>query len=222
MYCRRIAVGAVARRRLRVGPHEPEEQVGSLRAVLAVDDVADAADGLYVEHRRRSQVGDHPDGMLGNERVRRAANESAQDSAPDAYAARPDLQHLHRVLGVNRSPVVDDVDDPRANDAADDGPDRDGEDGVGVYLPQRGPAGDQHHGSGHRDKAEQAMPAEGQRRNEVCREQEGADVDFYHGYLAAQILRSPSLGVKELLEVARTLTQVPVSLSGGHGYDCCG
>ena len=194
----RIAVSAVPRGCLGVGPLEPEQQVGRLRAVLPVDDVADAADGLDVEQRGRGQVGDNAHWMLGDERVRGPAYESAQDSAPHAYAAGPDLQHLHGVLGVHGAPVVDYVHHPGTYDSAYDRPDGDGEHHVRVNLLERCPPRHEHDGGGHCDEAEQAVPAEGQLRYEVRREQEGAYVYFYHGYLAAQILRMPSLAVKEL------------------------
>ena len=58
-------------------------------------------------------------------------DEAAQDAAPDAYAPRPDLEHLHRVLGIHGAPVVDDVDHPRPDNSANDRPDRDRKHRVG-------------------------------------------------------------------------------------------
>ena len=119
--------------------------------MLAVDDVADTPDGLREWQNGRGQVGYDADGVLGEVGVCGPSDESAEDAAPESDAATPDGENLGRIVLVD-VPVVDDVDEPRADDSADDGPDGDGVDCVRVNAFHGRPTAHEEHGNGDGDE----------------------------------------------------------------------
>src|SRR5438445_10768237 len=99
--------------------------------MLAVDDVTDAADREAEAHPGRAGVGALADRHATPDRGDEAAERAEDRRAPDCDAAGPDLRDEQGVVGVAaRGPAIDDVDQPRADDAGDDGDRRDGVRGV--------------------------------------------------------------------------------------------
>ena len=95
--------------------------------VLAVDDVADAADGHAQDQADRRGVGEEADGQAPHPGVNVAAEHAADDGAEDGNAAFVEQQDLERALAVV-APLVDDVEEARADEAADGAPEGGGHD----------------------------------------------------------------------------------------------
>ena len=143
-------------------PHESESEVPCPGTVLAVYYVAKSSDGLDEQQGGSGQVGDDTDGVSPPERVERSCGESAHYPAPQTDAPSPDSDYLTRVRLVE-APVVDDVDQSRADDAADYRPYRYRVDVVWVYASRGRPPSHQVDGGSYGYQAEQPMPAQNQR-----------------------------------------------------------
>src|SRR5437867_2275021 len=89
--------------------------------VLAVDDVADPADGEAECDARCCRVGAVPDRHAAAYRREISAEHAADRRPPDRDAAGPDEEDLERV-GEVVLPLIEDMDEPRADDAAHDAP----------------------------------------------------------------------------------------------------
>ena len=114
--------------------------------------------------------------MLRPQRIRRAADEPAQDGAPQAYPARPDIQYLHRVILIE-TPVVYHMHQPRANHPADNRPYR-----YGIHVVRRNPLlrrppPHQIHRRSNRHECEKPVPAQRERPRPY---QKRANVNLYH------------------------------------------
>ena len=104
------------------------------RVMLAVDDVADAADRHAQCETGDAAIEDVRDRELASARHRKATDDAAHDAAGHRRTAVP---HGDDLLGVRRvvRPRVDDVEHTRADEAAEDARDRDG---VRVGIPHSG------------------------------------------------------------------------------------
>src|SRR3989441_6412245 len=91
------------------------------RVVLAVDDVADPPDREAERDTGSGRVGAVPDRHASTHRGDVPPEHAPDCRAPDRDAAGPDKEDLQRVRDVVL-PLIDDVDEPRADDAADNSP----------------------------------------------------------------------------------------------------
>ena len=144
--------------------------------MLPVHDVPKPAYALHKQQRRRRQIRYHANRMLRPQRIRRAADEPAQDAPPQAYPARPDERYLHRVVLV-KAPVVYHMHQPRANHPADNRPYRYGIHVVGRDALLRRPAPHKIHRRCHRHECEKPVPAQ---RESAGSHQKRAYVNLYH------------------------------------------
>ena len=118
-------------RGVRVADADTDRGIARRRVVLAVDDVADAADREAEREARRGRVGAEADRYGPAPQRDDETTEHATDRrAPYRDAAAPDLRDQFRVRGVAAgdaraaAPAVKDVEDARAEDPADDAPER--------------------------------------------------------------------------------------------------
>src|SRR5439155_14410828 len=145
------------RRRIRVA-HAPRKPRTRDRMVLAVDDVADAADRLAEGYA------DHRDVEHESERKPQASRrKKARDRRADGRAGRPDAavpegEHVERTGRVD-VPVVEDVRDASAQETADDHGDRERVDPVVADEVARG--AERHEAADdHPDQREDRVPGE--------------------------------------------------------------
>ncbi len=128
--------------------------------VLAVDDVADASDRESESDARRRRISTVADGQTASDANEESGQHATDRAAPDRDAAGPDEKDL-KGIGEVVLPLIDDVNEPRADDAADDSP---GRNSSGVLLrdarldePQGEPDTEEDANSG-----EDAMPCNGE------------------------------------------------------------
>src|SRR5256885_3727395 len=93
--------------------------------VLAVDDVADPADGETERDSRSGRVGAEPDRHAAPDGRDVPAEDAANGRTPDGDSAGPDKKDLERV-GEVVLPLIDDMNKPRADDPGHDAPRGDG------------------------------------------------------------------------------------------------
>jgi len=153
--------GLAQRVRMRVADAEAQRRLARDGMVLAVDDVADAPDGEPKRDPRRSRVSTESDGQTAPNSDEKSAKRPKDRATPDRDAASPDQEDLQRI-GQVVLPLVDDVNEPRAEDAADNTPrgDRSGVLFRDTRLdePQRKP-----HAEQDADRGEDAMPSDRER-----------------------------------------------------------
>ena len=150
--------------------------------VLAVDDVADAPYGEAERDARRRAVGRGANGdRAASQRDDETAEHASDRRTPDGDATGPDLRDELGVRGVAADdagaarPTVEDMEDARADDPADDAPRRDGR-GIGfsdaelAYELRRKP-----HAEEDADRGEDAVPCERERAEVDA----GIEVDGY-------------------------------------------
>src|SRR5438067_6917934 len=92
--------------------------------VLAVDDVADPADGETERDSRSGRVGAEPDRHAAPDGRDVPAEDAANGRTPDGDSAGPDKEDLQRV-GEVVLPLIDDMNEPRTDDPGHDAPRRD-------------------------------------------------------------------------------------------------
>src|SRR2546428_13654028 len=102
---------------MRIRDADARPAVAGDRGVLAVDDVADAADRESETHPRRARVGTFADRDAATDRSDEAAQRAEDRGAPDRDAAGPDLRNEQWIAVLAaRAPAVDDVYEARAHD----------------------------------------------------------------------------------------------------------
>src|SRR2546422_40811 len=146
---------------MRIRDADARPAVAGDRVVLAVDDVADAADRESETHPRRARVGTFADRDAATDRGDEAAKRAEDRGAPDRDAAGPDLRDEQWIAVVAaRAPAVDDVYEARADDPGDDRDRRDAVERVLAYFraqePHREPDAEE-----DPDRREDAVPGEG-------------------------------------------------------------
>ena len=148
--------------------------------MLAVNHIPDAADGHGNQQSRRRHIRQLADAGQGrpfrlpqkgeilapqvqepvgvaDQDIGRAADKTAQDSPENGNAAGPDHHYPQRVGGVDR-PEVDDMEQPRPDNAADNAPDRHRQDGVPVHSRPAAPTDGQDDRYRYGHKGQKAVP----------------------------------------------------------------
>src|SRR5258708_28111436 len=155
--------------------HREGEALGVGAVMLAVDNVTDPTYAHAQDQRRGGDVGQTRHVQALAPGVNRPSDRTADNRAVDCQAAFVYLENGDGIPGVE-IPLIDDVEEARADDGADDAPHRDRE---RVVLGEPGPscpadgqpdADERAHGS------EKAVPRDLQ-RYAIPLEQRGIDVD---------------------------------------------
>ena len=152
------ATGGVVGERRVVDLDRPRLCAGAAVQLL-VEVVAPAAERLGQDQPGGDAVGDHPERQLGAAHADQRADHPAQDGAPDAQSALPDLRDLAVVPGREGAPVGDHVVEAGADQAERHRPHRDRVDQLGIdpaaaELFAGDPAREQ-----HRERQDQSVPA---------------------------------------------------------------
>src|ERR1700687_4752433 len=130
--------------------------------VLAIDDVAYPTNRHAQDERWRGDVGQPSDVETLPPGVDRTSDRTADDRAVDRQPALVDLEDRDRIPGVE-VPLIDDVEQSRADDGADDPPHRHRE---RIVLGEAGSGGPAHRdpdASQGADSGEEAVPGDLQR-----------------------------------------------------------